>query len=302
MANKRQEKKNTRKQLEQKAQKLKIPKKQIKKSSKKELEKQISQEEIKAKQEQRRLEKNRKQKAKRDNKKKIIEQRGLQGYLSPDTPDKDWDKALKRAVRAKRIDTKRNQLLNIPGILKDKILSFSDSKIDSYSYDEINHVSEYTHPELFKQQAKRQPGSRKTYTCDCGIWIGYFSNDGQVGVGYMLSTLDFYLGYTVEELKAMLPDLLSQEMDSGSSGKAGDFMILIDNSKTFDIHQMMQVYHKLEYSDIVMPGKLDWTPKEMLAMICACLEFGREDNRRTIYNELKQYFKTYGNGLGKFIP
>ena len=118
----------------------------------------------------------------------------------------------------------------------------------------------------------------------------------------MLSTLDFYLGYTVEELKAMLPDLLSQDMDSGSSGKAGDFMILIDNSTTFDIRQMMKVYHKLEYHDIVMPGKLDWTPKEMLAMICACLEFGREDNRRTIYNELKQYFKTYGNGLGKFIP
>ena len=302
MANKRQEKKNTRKQLEKKAQSLKIPAKKVKKLSKDALEKSIAQAEQKAKQEQRRIDKNRKQKAKRDAKKAIIEKKGLQGYLSPDTPDKDWDKALKRAVRAKRIDTKRNQLLNIPGILKDKILSFSDSKIDSYTFDEISHVSEYTHPELFKQQAKRQPGSRKTYTCDCGIWIGYFSNDGQVGAGYMLSTLDFYLGYTVEELKAMLPDLLSQEMDSGSSGKAGDFMILIDNSKTFDIHQMMQVYHKLEYSDIVMPGKLDWTPKEMLALICSCVEFGREDNRKTIYTELKQYFKKYGNGLGKFIP
>lgn len=290
MANKRQEKKNTRKQLEKKAQSLKIQAKKVKKLSIDALEKSIAQAEQKAKQEQRRLEKNRKQKAKRDAKKAIIEKNGLQGYLSPDTPDKDWDKALKKAVRAKRIDTKRNQLLNIPGILKDKILSLSDSKIDRYTYKDIKNLNENTHSELFK------------YTCDCGMWLGYFSNDGQVGVGNMLTSIDFYMGYSIEELKAIIPDLISKEIDSGSSGKAGDFMILIDNSNTFDIHQMMKVYHKLEYSDIVMPGKLDWTPKEMLTLICACMEYGREDNRKTIYHELKQYFKKYGNGLGKFIP
>ena len=291
MANKRQAKKNKRRALENKARQYGIEQKELKTQSLKSIEIIVTYEEKKEKQ----------RKTYADKKKKI-EDAGLAGYMSPGTSLKNWDKEWKKAQRKKRVHDKRETLLNAEGINKDKVKNLSDSKIDAFTWQQVKDPKNGASA-LFDDVVDPLEGKDrkdKVYTVDTGIYIGFFSNDGSMGVGYMLSSYDFYSGYSVEQLQSIMEDVITQKGVGGSTGKAGDVIILVDN--TPGTRAMIEGYRALEYHDIILPDQKKFTPKAVLALTCAVIEFSREDNRRQIYNDLKEYFTEYGKGLGDFFP
>lgn len=302
--NKRLAKKKQKHALINKAKQYGKSEKQLKSQSIKALENIVTYEQEKAKQAEKRKAyeaKKAKQRKAYNDKVEKIKGAGLTGFMSPRTSKKEWDKEWKRAQKKKRIHEKREFLLNIPGINKDKVRALTNTEIDKNNWTQIQNVNKDTAPGLFVEDivAPKDADTSKVYHVKTGLYIGYYSNDGAVGVGFLLSSFDFYASYTVEELQKILPDVIHQKR-RGSSGKAGDTVILIDN--TPGTWAMIEAYRALEYHDIILPYQHDFTPKSALALTCAVLEFGREDNRKEAYNDLKGYFKKYGNGLGKFFP
>lgn len=300
--NKRLAKKKQRQALEKQARQYGKNTKDIKNVSFSDLQTIVSQERKKEKQREERLERKREiQRKKYNEKKERIKNAGLDGFMSASTSDKNWDKEWRKAKKKKLRHEKREHLLSIPGINKEKVNALNDSWFDKHNWTRIHNVNKDTAPDLFATDIvpPADKDTSKVYRVKTGLYIGYYSNDGSIGAGFLLSSFDFYSSYTVEELQKIIPDIVHQRT-RGSSGKAGDTVILIDN--TPGTWSMIEAYRALDYSDIILPAQKEFTAKSVLALTCAVLEFGREDNRKENYKELKQYFKKYGNGLGKFFP
>ena len=158
MANKRQAKKKQRQALEKKARQYGIEQKKLKSQSLKSIEIIVTYEEKKEN-----------QRKKYNEKKKKIEDAGLSGYMSASTSLKNWDKEWKKAQRKKRVHDKREYLLNIPGINKDKVNKLSDAKIDSQNWTQLSNVNRDTAPTLFsKELPPIEKNKSKVYVLDTG--------------------------------------------------------------------------------------------------------------------------------------
>lgn len=300
--NKRLAKKKQKQALEKKARQYGKSTKELKSLSFKSLEAIVTYEEKKEKQRKEANEaKKERQRQKYNQNKQKIDAAGLSGFMSPRTSGKNWDREWKKAKRKKRIHDKREFLLNIPGINKEKIKALTDTEVDRNNWTQLQNVNKDTAPGWFTEDIVAPPDKDKSkvYHVKTGLYIGYYSNDGSIGAGYLLSSYDFYTTYTVEELQKIIPDVIHQKV-KGSSGKAGDTVLLIDN--TPDTWDMIEAYRALDYHDIILPYQHEFTPKSALALACTVVEFAREDNRKETYNDIKGYFKKYGNGLGKYFP
>ena len=223
--------------------------------------------------------------------KAFIEQNGLKGYnVNPRSSQKTLKKALKRKQKDDRIAKKRKQLLDINGIDKDYIKSLSDTAIDKMSFKRISNVSRETFPKAFKSDL---------HIMEKGFYLGFYANS-ENGIWIVESSLEFYMGKSVEYLKRHIGEILDYHKAGGSSGIAGDMRFRSDDVAGLDDY--IQVQRGLGYSDIILPQQKEFSTQGFLCLVNAILDNAREDNRKEIYRDMKEHCYRYCKSLYKELP
>ena len=223
--------------------------------------------------------------------KDFIEQNGLKGYnVNPRSSQKALKNALKRKQKDVRIAKKRKQLLDINGIDKDYIKNLSDSAVDKLSFKRISNVSRETYPKAFKSDL---------HIMKKGFYLGFYANS-ENGIWLVESSMEFYKGLSVENLKRNIWDIIDYHKNGGSSGIAGDMRFRSDDVEGLDDY--IQVQHVLGYSDIVLPEQKEFSTKGFLCLVNAILDNAREDNRKEIYRDMKEHCYRYCKSLYKELP
>ena len=223
--------------------------------------------------------------------KAFIEQNGLKGYnVNPRSSQKALKNALRRKQKDIRVAKKRKLLLDITGIDKDYINSLSKSKIDKMSFKRISNVSRETYPKAFRPDL---------HIMKKGFYLGFYANS-ENGNWLVEFSMYFYRGKSVEYLKRNIGEILHYHKSSGSSGIAGDMRFRSDDVAGLDDY--IQVQRGLGYSDIVLPEQKEFSTKGFLCLVNAILENAREDNRKEIYNDIKEHCYKYCKSLYKELP
>lgn len=223
--------------------------------------------------------------------KAFIEENGLKGYnVNPRSSQKKLKLAVRRKQRLDRIYKKRKQLLGIPGIDKDYIKGLSGNQIDKLSFKRISNVSRETYPKAFKSDL---------HIMKKGFYLGFYANS-ENGLWLVESSMQFYKGKSVDYLKRHIGEILDYHTRGGSSGIAGDMRFRSDDVAGLDDY--IKVQRGLGYSDIILPQQKEFSTKGFLCLVNAILDNAREDNRKQIYNDIKEHCYHYCKSLYKELP
>lgn len=227
---------------------------------------------------------NRKAREKRELKKSKIEKAGLTGLISPNTPDKDWEKAWKKAVNIKRQEEKRNYLISI-GVKPEHI----NSKLLNSSWEKINSITPEKNPELFGIKKLS-----KVYEVEDFLMVAFHDTS------YDLNFEDvwmYYKDWNEKELKREIKNIISLEIHDNpddSDGYSGDIQV---NSGTYSEMLSMKKYYKITKYSTVFSNK--WTLRGALSLTACALNYSTENNRRIVYRDIKAYFIKNIKDIGK---